>query len=219
MTLLARFLQMDAVLVLMLALWYACLAYYNRRRGAQALSWVEKACAGKARIVGKKWHGTAHLQAHMGFAARWFENAQVTVRLLPRPSPLHWCLSLWRRQEETITFEADLDPVPGFQLQVFQHRWLTRKHTQMAHHSRDWEIFRPGPVVLTTRTQWNDEVTPVVNALMTSRGHNLLSVRFRNQSPHFSATLPLESVSNGQAAASFLNVLRELAAGASARQQ
>lgn len=219
MSLLARFLEIGGVVVMSLALWYACLAYYNRRRGAQALGWMEKACAGRAKITGRRWYGMARLQASVGFASRKFENAQVTVRLLPRPSPLHWCLSAYRQQKETLTFEADLDFVPGFQLQVFQHRWLTQKDTRLTHHSRHWEISRPGPVVLTTRTQWDDEVTPVINALMSSRAHNLLSVRFRDTSPHFAATVPLESLSNGETASSFLNVLRELASGASARHK
>lgn len=219
MTLLAVLLEVCVILGGALILWYVCLAYYNRRRGTQALSWVEKACVGKAKVVDRHWHGTSRVQARIGFAARWFENARITVLLLPRTSPLHWGLSAWRRQKETITFEADLDSAPGFQLQVFQHRWLTRKHTTLSRNSRDWEISRPGPVVLTTRTHWDDEITPVVNALIGSRGHNLLSVRFRHESPHFTATLPLESISNSQTAASFLGVLRELVAGASARHR
>jgi hypothetical protein len=59
----------------------------------------------------------------------------------------------------------------------------------------------------------------VVNSLMTSRGHNLLTVRFRPESPHLAATIPLEALSDEQAAAGFLSVLRELAAGASTHQQ
>jgi hypothetical protein len=54
---------------------------------------------------------------------------------------------------------------------------------------------------------------------MTSRGHNLLSVRFRSESPHISATVPLEALSDEQAAAGFFTVLRELAAGASTHRQ
>jgi hypothetical protein len=54
---------------------------------------------------------------------------------------------------------------------------------------------------------------------MTSRGHNLLTVRFRPESPHLAATIPLEALSDEQAAAGFLSVLRELAAGASTHQQ
>ena len=61
-------------------------------------------------------------------------------------------------------------------------------------------------------------MTPVVNALITSRGHNLLSVRFRPKSPHLAATISLEALADEQAAAAFLTVLRELAAGASAHQ-
>ncbi len=79
-------------------------------------------------------------------------------------------------------------------------------------------IFRPGPVVLTTRTHWKQELTPVVNTLMTSRGHSLMSVRFRAKSPHLTATVALETLSDQQAGAGFLDAVRELAVGASARQ-
>ena len=73
--------------------------------------------------------------------------------------------------------------------------------------------------MLTTRTHWSHELTPVVNTLMTSRGHNLVSVRFRPESPHLAATVPLEALSDEQAAAGFLSVLRDLAAGASTSRQ
>jgi hypothetical protein len=54
---------------------------------------------------------------------------------------------------------------------------------------------------------------------MTSRGHNLLTVRFRPDSPHLAATIPLEALSNEQGAASFLNIVEELAAGASTHRR
>jgi hypothetical protein len=54
---------------------------------------------------------------------------------------------------------------------------------------------------------------------MTARGHNLISVRFRSESPHIAATVPLDALSDEQDAASFLGVLRELATGASASRQ
>jgi hypothetical protein len=103
-------------------------------------------------------------------------------------------------------------------LEIMRHRWVTHKHINATTLAKNWTVTRPGPVVLTTRTHWNQELTPVVNALMTSRGHNLLSVRFRSQSPHLAATIDLDALSDEQTAASFLGVLRELAAGASARQ-
>lgn len=215
-----RLIFIDAATVAaLLALWYICMARYNRRKGALALRWVEAACSGKGRIVETTWLGASRLQAKLGFASHWFENANVTVRLLPRPLPLRWLLSLWRKQKETLTFEADLDYAPTFHLQIFRHSWLTHKHGRLASRSRTWSVSRPGPVVLTTRTQWTQELTPVVNTLMTSRGHNLITVRFRPESPHLAATVALESLSDKEAAAGFLTVVRDLAAGASTSRQ
>jgi hypothetical protein len=169
--------------------------------------------------VESKWLGASRLQARLGLGVHWFENARVIVSLRPRPIPLKWLFSLWRKQKETLTFEADLDYAPHFHLEVFRHRWFSHKHSHVESRSGDWAVSRPGPVVLTTRTHWTHELTPVVNSLMTSRGHNLLTVRFRPESPHLAATIPLEALSDEQAAASFLTVLRELAAGASTHRQ
>jgi hypothetical protein len=54
---------------------------------------------------------------------------------------------------------------------------------------------------------------------MTSRGQNLLSVHFRPESPHLAATIDLETLADERAAAGFLGVLRDLAAGASTHRQ
>jgi len=200
-------------------LWYFYFVRYNRRKGALVLRWVEAACSSKGRLLQAHWSGASLVQAHLDFAAHWFENAQVVVRLRPRPIPLKWLFSLWRKQKETLTFEADLDYAPGFHLEVFRHRWLTHRHTRVVRGSRNWAVSRPWPVVLTTRTHWSHELTPVVNTLMTSRGHNLVSVRFRPESPHLAATVPLEALPDEQATAAFLSVLRDLAAGASTSRQ
>lgn len=203
----------------LLGLWYLYFVRYNRRRGAVALRRVEAACSSKAEIVDARWLGVCRLQARLGFASHWFENASVVIRLRPRPIPLKWLLSIWYEQRETLTFEADLGYAPGFGLEVFRHRWISKPHTRISPGSPQWVVSRPGPVVLTTRTHWTHELTPVVNTLITSRGHNLLSVRFCSESPHLAATIPLEALSDEQAAAGFLSVLRELAAGASTHQQ
>ena len=72
---------------------------------------------------------------------------------------------------------------------------------------------RPGPVVFATRPQWTNELPPVVHTFMTSRGHSLISVRFRSVSPHLVAIVALDAVSDQEAAAGFLTALRDLAAG------
>jgi hypothetical protein len=215
-----RLVLIDALgTVILLGAWFFYFTRYNRHKGAKALRWVESACSNTVRIVDARWRGVTLLQARFGFAAHWFDNARVTIRLQPRPIPFKWFVSLWHRQKETLTFEADLDCAPSFRLDVFRHRWLSQRHGQLGSQAREWSISRPGPVVLTTRTRWTQELSPVVNTLMTSRGHNLLSVRFRSESPHLSATVPLEALSDEQAAVGFFNVLRELAAGASTHRQ
>ncbi len=207
------------ITVALLLVWYVGFTQYNRRKGAKALRWVESACAGEGRVLDSRWSGPSRMKAHLRFARQPIEDASVTVRLRPRPVPVQWALSLWRKQKETLTFESDLDHVPAFNLEVMRHRWFT--HNSPANEetgAHKWIISRPGPVVLTTRTHWNQELTPVVNTLMTSRGHNLISVRFRSKSPHLTATVALENLANQEASAGFLDLVRELAAGASARQ-
>ncbi len=200
----------------LVALWYLLFSRYNRRRGALVLQWVEAACASRGRVVETKWLSTSRLQAHFSFATHWFENARITIKLLPRPIPLQWIVCIWRRQKETLTFEADLDDSPTFHLEISRHRWLTQKPKEISRPDRNWTVSRPGPVVLTTRTEWTHELTPVVNTLMTSRGHNLLSVRFRPDSPNLAATIALDALSDEETTAAFLSVLRDLAAGSSA---
>ena len=204
-----------AILVL---LWYFSLTRYNHRRGIRALHWVESACARHGRIVDARWTGTSRLHARLRFAAHWAENAQVTIRLLPRPLPIQWFLSRWHKQKETITFEADLDCAPAMRLDVMRHRWLAQPNQKLGRRSRQWTIARPGPVVLTTSTEWRQELPPIVNTLMTTRGHSLLNVKLRPESPHLAATIDLEDISNEASAASFLGVLRDLAGASTSRQ-
>jgi hypothetical protein len=215
-----RVILIDAVsAVALVGLWYFCLASYNHRRGAKALRWVEVACSNRGRLIEARWFGASRVQAHLQFASHWFENARVTIKLLPRPLPIQWLLSSWQKQRETLTFEADLDCAPGIRLEVLRHRWLTHTDNKLVRKSRDWTVVRPGPVVLTTCTEWKQELPPVINTLMTSRGHSLLTVRLRPESPHLAATIDLEALSDEHAAAGFLGVLRDLAAGASTHRQ
>lgn len=215
-----EFLLIDVLIAAFMAgLWYFLFSRYNRRKGADALRWVEAACSHRAKIVEARWVGASRLQAHLRFAAHWFENAQVTIKLLPRPLPVQWALSRYRKQKETLTFEADLDYAPALRLEVFRHRWMTHGNTKLTDPSRTWTVSKPSPVLLTTSTNWQRELPPIVNALMTSGGHTLVSVRFAPNSPHLAATIELDALAGEEAAAGFLGVLRDLASGASASRQ
>jgi len=215
-----RLLVIDVIgAVAALALWYLLFAAYNRRRGEEALRWVQSACAGKGRILESRWLTSSRLYARLQFPSRNFENARLTMRFRPRPLPVHWLVSMWKKQKETLTFEADLGGSPAFHLEVMRHRWcahsrgVTRKRSD-----REWDIYEPGPVVLTTRTHWKEDPTPELNALMTVRQQDVLQVRFRPESPQFSATVSLDALSDPRSASGFLTTLRELAGALAHRQ-
>lgn len=217
-----RLLLIDVVCaVATLAAWYVLFAAYNRRKGTEALRWVQSACAGKGRILDSKWLNSSRLCARLHFPSRSFENAYVTMKFRPRALPVQWLVSQLHRQKETLTFEADLGGSPTFHLEVIRHRWCahSRGITQRKHDQRAWDIYEPGPVVLTTRTHWKEDSTPELNTLMTVRQQDVLQVRFRPESPQFSATIALEALDDPRTASGFLTTLRELAAGASAHLQ
>jgi hypothetical protein len=204
-----------------LAVWYLVFSTYNRKKGAAALRWVQTACAGKGRVVDSQWRGSAHLQARLHFPSRWFENARVTVKFRPRATPVQWLLSCWEHQKETLTFEADLGGSPSFHLEVVRHRWSAHNRGNLSRkrEEREWELYEPGPIILTTRTHWKQDPSAELNALMSARRQDILQVHFRPESPQFSATVHLEALADPKAAAGFVSALRDIAAGASAHRQ
>jgi hypothetical protein len=213
-----RWVLIDVGLAAMLAfLWYSWFARYNRRRAGDVLQFVQAACLGKGRLVDLQWQASSsRLKATLHLSSRWFDDAHLTIRLMPRPLPLKWAMSRWHEQKETLTFEADMGFPPGFHLDIVRHRWSGQ--TGPKNSSRKWAITRPGPVVLTTKEEWPVELTPVVNALAAWREKDFVSVRFNQKSPHFTATVALENLSDQKAAASLLGLFRELAASSSAKQ-
>jgi hypothetical protein len=217
-----RLLLIDVVSsVAVLVLWYFVFSAYNRKKGTAALRWVQTACAGQGRILEAHWEGNSRLQARMQFASRWFENARVTLTFRPRALPVQWLLSSWRREKETLTFEADLGGSPSFHLEVVRHRWSAhnRGMSSRKRDGREWDVYEPGPIILTTRTHWKQDPTAELNALMSARRQDILQVRFRPESPQFSATVRMEALADPGAAATFVSALREIAAGASAYRQ
>jgi hypothetical protein len=207
--------------VTILGLWYFVFSSYNRKKGTAALRWVQTACAGRGRILDARWAGSSRLHAKVHFPSHWFENARVTMKLQPRALPVQWLLSCWRRQKETLTFEADLGGSPSFHLEVVRHRWCAHNRGVSARKrdDREWDLYQPGPIVLTTRTHWNGDPSAELNALMSARRQEIVQVRFRPESPQFSATVYLEALADPETAAGFVSALREIAAGASAHQQ
>ena len=207
--------EIAAGTVLML-LWYLWFRRCNRLKSVQVMQRIKTAFAGQAEIIGVRWAGASRLSVRLRVLSTLFQHASVLVELHPRELPPNWIWSRLHKRQETLTFEADLECPPVFNLEVHNHRWCGRTRSVPRDQSRI-AFEHCEPFVLTTRNDWQREITTMMTALVASRDCDFLTVSFRRTSPHFSATVPLNSLSpESQCEAEIFDVLRELAACASA---
>lgn len=196
-----------------LAAWYLFVQHRNRKRAGEVVHWIKTAFAGHARVLGIHWTTASRFHVRLELPPNLFPRAHITVQFVARELPLNWLLSVLRKQNETLTFEADLDSPPGFNLEVHNQRWHGQTRRRVNPERAIYE--HCGPFVLTTRSEWQRDITVMMNALVASRDSDFLSVTFRKTSPHLSATVPLNSLAECGGNDIF-SVLRELADCASA---
>lgn len=202
--------------VALITAWHAGFVRYNRRRASAVLRWIESALAGNGKVVGVRWSAPSCFRAQLRVAAGPFQRAWVVVQLAPRQSPLAWFMCRLRRRPETLTFEADLEAVPGFDLDMQNHRWWGRTRRRLSANDPGWLVERCPPLMITTRRDWQHDLASLMDALLASREGDFLGFSFRRTSPHFSASLPLESIVPHQGeSVHFFQLLSELAGGAS----
>jgi len=200
--------------------WYLFFLRYNRRQGALVVSRIRAALAGSGQVLAVRWLGSSTFHVALRLGTSLFRHPGVRVHLAPRTNPVRWLRQWWCRAPATVTFEADFEVPPGFNLQVGQHRWCGRSRKHLAPDSGQWEFEPVTPLILTSRPCWQREVTGMMNALLSRRDRDTLSLDFRSTSPHFSATIRLDAVPpEGSTGANVFDTLRELAAGASASRQ
>ena len=201
-----------------LVAWYAAFSHYNRRRSRKILKWIDAAFAGHGKVAGVHWLAPARFHAHLQLAPNAsFQQASVDVQLSPRQMPVSWLLARLRRQSEVMTFEADLEFTPAYDLEVHNHRWCGRTRRNLPADPLRWDMERCTPFVITTKPAWQREITTMMTAMVASRERDFLKVSYRRSSPHFTASVPLEAVAPGSGNnGELFIVLSELAGGASA---
>ena len=102
-----------------------------------------------------------------------------------------------------------------FSLQMQNFRWFARSSPKTAIENAGWQFERLPSVMITTKPESQKEIAGTMTSL--SRGDNgeFLEVSFQRSSPHFSATLPLESLAPGAPARTYLlDAMREMAGSA-----
>src|SRR5438270_8664849 len=207
-----------AIAVLASVAWYCAFSHYNRKRSRLVLQWIEAAFAGRGGVVGVHWRSPATFLAHLQLCPNsCFQQAAIEVALTPREVPFRWITSRLRRVPESLTFEADLECAPSSGMEVHHHRWCGRTRRNLPGDGNVWNMQPVTPLVITTRKDWQREITTMMSSLAASRESELLNVSFRRNSPHFSATIPLSAIAPGSRSGNQLfSVLEELAGGASA---
>lgn len=198
-------------------LWYLFFRRYNRRQGEQVVGWIKSALAGTEEVVAVHWLGPALFRVTLRLDPGLFHQPALVVSLTPRHMPLRWLQQWWRREPASITWQADLDGPPGFNLEVGRHLWSGRSRRRLDPERNGWTFQPVTPLILTSRRSWPREVAVMMNALLSCRQCEMLSLAFRPTSPHFSAVVPLILLSpEGCGGRNVFEKLRELAAEASA---
>ncbi|HEY6248498.1 MAG TPA: hypothetical protein VI685_00980 [Candidatus Angelobacter sp.] len=167
----------------------------NRRRALQVLRWIEAALAGQGHVAGIRWLDASHFKVPLRLTSGLFRRAWIMVEFSPCTMPIHWVLSKLNSRQDQITFEADLDLPPSFSLEVYNFRWFARSSKKTSPGSGDWTFEQTGPFILSTRMEWQKEVTRAMSSITEPCSREFSNIRFQRRSPHFSASMPLETIS------------------------
>lgn len=199
------------------AIWYWVALRYSRRRAKEVARWIESALAGQGHITGIRWLSNSRFQVPLRLAHGMFRRASILVEMAPRELPLHWLLARIGARQEVLTFQADLDLPPVFSLHVRNFRWFARSSRKPPKNHSSWIFERTTPVVISTRSDWEKELSSAMTYLAQGQSHDFLSIQFQRRSPHFCVTLPLDAIAPGSPSRTCIfENMRELASNSSA---
>ena len=205
------------VAVGLLVLWYLSWRSWLRKRSELIVGWVQVAFHRHGKINEVEWLSPSRFEVDLRLKTSAFRQAKLTVQLAPREMPFTWLWYRIRKHQETATFAANLDTPPAFNLDVRNHRWCgIPQPIQHKLEGKQWKAERLGPVVITTRRDWQHEIVNMMDAMTASRSYEFLKIEFRKDEPHFSATMALNAIEpDALAEISVFDVIRELATSSS----
>jgi len=195
--------------------WYAVSLRRKREKAGEILRWIQASLAGRGHVVGISWISPSQFRVPLRLTCGVFQRAWILVELNAQQTPLHWLFSKIRGGCKVLKFQADLDCPPAFSLQMQNFRWFARSSRKSSIERSGWQFERLQTVMISTRPELQREIASTMTSLSKGDGGDFLEVNFQRQSPHFSATLPLEALAPGSPARSYvLDAMRELAGSA-----
>ncbi|HEX3586743.1 MAG TPA: hypothetical protein VH024_12150 [Candidatus Angelobacter sp.] len=195
--------------------WYCVSVRRKRRKAREVLRWIQSSLAGRGHVVGISWTSQSRFRVPLRLTCGVFQRAWVLVELNAQQTPIQWLFRKIKGGREVLKFQADLDCPPTFSLQMQNFRWFARSSRKLSIERPGWQFERLQTVMISTKPELQREIACTMTSLSKGESGNFLEVNFQRRSPHFSATLPLESLAPGSPARSYvLDAMRELAGSA-----
>jgi len=195
--------------------WYCVSVRRKRRKAREVLRWIQSSLAGRGHVVGISWISPSRFRVPLRLTCGVFQRAWVLVELNAQLTPIQWLFSKIKGAREVLRFQADLDCPPTFSLQMQNFRWFARSSKKSSIERPGWQFERLPTVMISTKPELQREIACTMTSLSKGESGDFLEVNFQRRSPHFSATLPLESLAPGSPARSYvLDAMRELAGSA-----
>lgn len=197
--------------------WYYVSLRSMRRKAREVQRWIQSALTGRGQVTGISWTSASKFCVPLRLNCGIFHRAWVLVELHPRQSPVRWLARKLNKRHEMLTFQADLDLAPTFSLHVHNFRWVAQSCPKAPDREAGWRFECLQPLVISTRADHQREIAHTMSCLTRADGSDLVNISFQRSSPHFSASLPLESLAPGSPSRLYLlDTMRELAGSAPA---
>lgn len=178
--------------------WYWASVCLARRKAVRILRWIAASLSGQGHVSGIRWLSTSSFKVPLRLTSGVFHRAWIVVELSRCGTPVHWLWSRLNHRQDLITFQADLDWAPPFSLEVHNFRWFARSSRKNAPGTGgDWTFEQGGPFIISTRLDWQKEITSAMSSLVSVGNREFLSISFSRRSPHFSVTMLLDAISPG----------------------
>jgi hypothetical protein len=192
--------------------WRCVSVRLKQRKAKEVVQWIQTSLAGRGHVAGISWITPSRFRVPLRLTCGVFQRAWVMVELQAQQTPLQWLLNKIKNRREVLTFQADLDFPPTFSLQVQNFRWFARSSRKVSIDKPGWRFERLPSIMIGTRPQLQQEIASTMTSLSKGDSGDFLEINFQKSSPHFSATLPLESLAPGAPSRMYiLDAMRELA--------
>lgn len=206
------------MVALLSGVWYWFFLRRNQRKAFSIRDWIEASMAGEGQVLGIRWMTPSHFRTPLRLTSRMFHHASVQVEMSPHQMPLQWLWNRLKKRPEVIIFQADLDTPPAFSIDIQNFRSFARSDRSTPAGGPEWRFIRTRPFVVSSQTSWRKDLVGTMMSLAGSGNRDFLNISFRRNSPHFSVTLPLETIAPDSPDREFmLDMMRELATRSAAK--